>query len=142
MAISVGKCLKRKIMSVWVKEYIIKNFTSCKSLFNLQGLYTFLKEKHPNVNIGFSKFCAFRPKWFVLPGSKMTHSVWVCSAYHNVMLLVDENGLRLNIQRPDQEDRLQHWKQLMRPLLMWILSWHYNSEIISWSQRTWRWWEI
>ena len=30
----------------------------CKSLCNLQKLYTAFKEKHLNVNIGFSKFCA------------------------------------------------------------------------------------
>ena len=32
-----------------------------QKLCNLQELYTTLKEKHPNVNIGFSKFCALRP---------------------------------------------------------------------------------
>ena len=54
MTVSVGTCLKRKSMLVWVKE----NFAACKSLCNLQDLYTAFKEKHPNVNIGFSKFCA------------------------------------------------------------------------------------
>ena len=89
MAISVGRYLKRKIMLVWVKEYIIKNFATCKSLCNLRQLYTAFKKKNPNVNIGFSKFCALRPKWFILAGSKMTHSVCVCSAPQNVVLLVD-----------------------------------------------------
>ena len=89
MAISVGRCLKRKTMLVWVKEYIIKNFATYKSLCNLQELYTSFKEKHQNVNIGFSKFCALRPKWCVLAGSKMTHSVCVCSTHQNVVLLVD-----------------------------------------------------
>ena len=70
MVISVGRCLKRKTMLVCRKEYIIKNFTTCKSLFNLQELYTTFKEKHQNVNIGFSKFCALRPKWCVLASSK------------------------------------------------------------------------
>ena len=56
---------------------------------NWQKLYTAFEEKHPNINIGFSKFCALRPKWCVLAGSKMTHSVCVCSAHQNVMLLVD-----------------------------------------------------
>ena len=51
-------CLKRKTMLVWVKEYINKTFATCKSLCNLQELYTAFKEKHSNVNIGFSKFCA------------------------------------------------------------------------------------
>ena len=89
MPISVGRCLKRKTMLVWVKEYINRNFASCKSPCNLQELYTAFKEKHPNVNICFSNFYALRPKWCVLAGSKMTHSVCVCSAHQNVVLLVD-----------------------------------------------------
>ena len=54
------------------------------------------------------------------------------------------NGLGLDIQRPDQEDRLQHWEWEMHHASVRILSWHCNSERISWSgtQRTWRWWEI
>ena len=87
--ISVGRCVKRKTMLVWVKEYINKNFATCKSLCNLQELYTAFKEKHQNVNIGFSKFCALRPKWCVLVGSKMTHSVCVWIAHQNFVLLVD-----------------------------------------------------
>ena len=73
----------------WVKEYVIKNFTTCKSPCNLQEIYTSFREKHRNVNIGFSKFYALRPKWCVLGGSKMTHSVCICSAHSNVVLLVD-----------------------------------------------------
>ena len=89
MTISVGRCLKRKTMLVWVKEYINKNFATCKSLCNLQELYTTFKEKHPNVNIGFSKFCALRLKCCVLASSKMTHFVCVCRVHQNVMLLVN-----------------------------------------------------
>ena len=85
MTVSVGRCLKSKV----VKEYINKNFATCKSLCNLQELYTTFKEKHPNVNIGFSKFCGLRSKLCVLAGSKINHSVCVCSAYQNVVLLVD-----------------------------------------------------
>ena len=81
------------------KDYVsvskVKNFATCKSLCNLQELYTAFKEKYPNVNIGFSKFCALRPKWCVLAGSKMTRSVCVCSAHQC-------SGLGLDIQRPDQ----------------------------------------
>ena len=85
MTISVGRCLKSKV----VKEHINKDFATCKGLCNLQELYTAFKEKRPNVNIGFSKFCALRRKWCVLAVSKMTHSVCVCSAHQNVVLLVD-----------------------------------------------------
>ena len=85
LTISVGRCLKSKV----VKEHINKNFSTCKSLCNLQELYTALKENHSNVNIGFSKFCFLRPKWCVLAGSKITHCVCICSAHQNVVLLVD-----------------------------------------------------
>ena len=62
MAISVGRCVKRKAMLVWVKENINKNFATCKNLGNFQELYAASKEKHPNVNTGLPKLCALRPK--------------------------------------------------------------------------------
>ena len=89
MAISVCRLLKRKAMLVRVKEYINKNFANCKSLCSLQELYTAFKQKHPNLNIGLTKICTLRPKWCVLTGSKMTHSVCVCSTYQNIVLLVN-----------------------------------------------------
>ena len=55
----------------------------------MQEVYTTFKEKHANVNIEISKFCAFRLKWCVLAGSKMTHSICIFSAQQNVVLLVD-----------------------------------------------------
>ena len=85
MKISVGRCLKNKV----VKEYINRNIATCKSVLNLEEFYSSSKEKHPSVNIGFSKFCVLRPKWCVLAGSKMTHFVCVCSTHQNVVLLVD-----------------------------------------------------
>ena len=142
MTISVGTCLKRKTMLVWVKEYINKNFATCKSLCNLQEFYTAFKEKHPNVNIGFSKFCALRPKWCVLAGSKMTHSVCVCSTHQNVLLLVD--AMEWDLTYKDLIKKIvcniESNKFVMH---QWILSWHCSSERISWSrnQRTWRWWK-
>ena len=87
MAISLDRCLKRKTILVQVKEYINKNFATWKSLCNLHELYTAFKEKHPNVNIGFSTFCAFRPKWCVLAGSRMTRPACVCSAHQNVVAM-------------------------------------------------------
>ena len=102
----------------------------------MQELYTALKKKNNNkktvVNIGSSKLCALRPKKCVLAVSKMTHSVCVCSAHQNVASGC--NGLGLDIQRPDQEDDLQHWEQQMHHASVWILSWHCNSERISWSK--------
>ena len=79
MAASVGRCLEKKTMLVRVMEYLNKN---------LQELYLAFKEKHQNINSGFSKFCTLRLKRFVLVYSKMTYSVCVCSAHQSVVLLV------------------------------------------------------
>ena len=88
MAIAVGRCLKRKIMLVWAKQYINKNFASCKSLCSLQVLYAAFKENDPNVNIGFWNF------------SKITQSVSVCSTHQNVVLLVDAMDWDLTYKYP------------------------------------------
>ena len=53
----------------------------------MEELHTASKEKHLNVNTGFSKFCALRSKWCILAGSKITHSACVCIAHQNVVLL-------------------------------------------------------
>ena len=137
MTISVGTCLKRKTMVVWVKEYINKNLATCKSLCNLQELYTASKEKQPNVNIAFSKFCALRLKWYVLASSKMTHSACACSAHQNVILLVDvmdwdltyKDLIKKIVCNPESNKYIKHQR------------WHCNSDRISWSgtQRAWRW---
>ena len=74
MAISVGRCLKGKV----VKKFINKNFATYESLCNLQELYTAFKEKHLNVNVGFSKFCALRPKLCVLAGSFLALVKMLC----------------------------------------------------------------
>ena len=74
---------------VLVKEYINKNFVTCKNLSNWQELCTAFKEKHPNVNIGFSKFFTLRPKWCVLTGLLKNDSLCVCSAHKNTVLLID-----------------------------------------------------
>ena len=58
-------------------------------LCNLSELYAAFKEAHPNVKIGFSKFCSLRPKWCVLAGASGTHSVCVCSMHQNAVLLTD-----------------------------------------------------
>ena len=101
MTISVSRYLKNKA----VKEYINKNFATCKSLCNLQEFYTAFKEKHPNVNIGFSKFCALRPKWCVMAA----HSVCICSADQNVVLLVN----------------VMEWDSTYKDLIKLTLSYHY-----------------
>ena len=127
MTISVGRCLKRKTMLVCRKEYLNKNFTTCKRLFNLQELYITFKEKHQNVNIGFSKFCALRPKWCVLAGSKMTHSVCVCSAHQNVVLLVDAMDWDLTY-KDLMELTLSYLKYSYQNFLRSLLYHHHSQE--------------
>ena len=83
-----------------VKKYVNKNIATCKSLYKLQESCTAFEEKHTNVNIGFSKFCTLRPKWYVLADSEITHSICVFSPHQNVVLPVDAMGL--DIQIPTQ----------------------------------------
>ena len=114
-------------MLVLVKEYINKNLLTCKSLCNLLELYTASKEKHPNVNITFSKFCALRPKWCVLASSKMTRSVCACSAHQNVIFLIDvmdwdltyKDLIKKIVYNPESNKCIKH-----QP-------WHCNSDRIS-----------
>ena len=63
--------------------------SNLQRLYNLQEFYTAFREKHSNVNIGLSKLCVLMPKWYVLAGSKMTHSVCVWSVHQDIVLLVD-----------------------------------------------------
>ena len=82
------KVLERKD---WVS---VSKTATCKILCNLQEFNAAFQEKHPNVNIGFSKFCAQRSKWFVLAGSlclcmKRSSKCYVASRC---------NGQRLDIQ--------------------------------------------
>ena len=58
-------------------------------LCNVSELDNAIRDKYPNIKIGFSKFCTLRPKWCVLAGSSGTHSVCVCSTHQNAVLLVD-----------------------------------------------------
>ena len=70
------------------KDYVfVSKGVHKQKLCNLQELHTAFKEKHLNVNIGFSKYCTLRPKWCVL-----TNSVFVSSVHQNGMLLVNAIG--------------------------------------------------
>ena len=63
--------------------------------FKLARIMNCFQRKTPRYKFGFSKFCALRPKWCVLAGSKMTQSVCVCNAHRNVVLPVDTMKLDL-----------------------------------------------
>ncbi|CAH0547525.1 unnamed protein product [Brassicogethes aeneus] len=56
-------------------------------LFNLKELFLMFKEEKSYIKIGFSKFCALRPKWCVLAGGAGTHTVCVCLYHQNLKLL-------------------------------------------------------
>ena len=55
-------------------------------LVRLNELYIEFKKVHPDLKIGFSKFCEFRPKWCQNVTSSGMHSVCVCSYHQNVIL--------------------------------------------------------
>ena len=140
ITISVGRCLKRKTMLVWVKEYINKNFATCKSLCNLQELKTVFKEKHPNVIYWVLKVLCLEIQ-MVCSGWLKIDSLCLHLLRSSTFCVASQcNGLGLDIQRPDQEDRLQPWEQQMNRALIWIMSWYCNSETVSSSetQQTWR----
>ena len=79
------------------KDYvsISRNIHMSKRLIlcNLKELYAAYKERFPDHNIGFSKFCSLRPKWCILAGPKGTHSLCVCTIHQNVKLMLSAIGL-------------------------------------------------
>ena len=78
MTISVCRCLKSKV----IKEYINKNFGTCKSLCNLQNLsYILLSKKNAQKEILDSQGSVHWDPSGVLAGSKITHSVYICSTH-------------------------------------------------------------
>ena len=88
MTISVGSCLKRKAMLARVKEYIKKTLQIAKVFVACRN-YVLLQTKTPKYKYWVHKNGALTPKWCGLAGSTMTHSVCICSAYQNVVLLAD-----------------------------------------------------
>lgn len=68
-------------------------------LCNLKELYTAFKDENPQLKVGFSKFCSFRPKWCVLAGASGTHSVCVCVYHQNVKLMLE--GTKMNASYSD-----------------------------------------
>ena len=59
-----------------------------KSLQLARIIYCF-QTKTPKSKYWSHKNLHLRPKWCVLTGSKMTHSVCVCNTYQNIVLLVN-----------------------------------------------------
>ena len=74
------------------------------------------QEKKSNLNIGISKFCALRAKSCVMAGSKMIHSVCVCSTHQHVRVLVDamnwdliyKNLIKKIVYNPDSNKCIMH----------------------------------
>ena len=80
---------KRDYVSVSKGVHNQKNLQPAEVFVICKNYNTAFKEKHGNVNIGFSKFFSLRAKWCILAGSKITQSVCTCNANQNVVLLVD-----------------------------------------------------
>ena len=69
-------------------------------LCNLKELYTAFKDKHPDLQISFSKFASLRPKFCIAVGPKGTHSVF-CMCVHStskceVTIVISELKQRLS----------------------------------------------
>lgn len=65
-------------------------------LCTLKELFVSYKEKYPEDQIGFTKFCLLRPKQCVLPGASGTHSICVCVEHQNFKLLLSAVGTSLS----------------------------------------------
>ena len=130
--------MKRKTMLVHkqgVKMCVNKNFAACRDLCNLQELYTAFKGEHSNVNIVFSKFCAWDPNGvFWLAQKWLTLFAFVTLI--KMLCCYSTQGTGAGHTKT-----LQLWEQQMHHGLVWNLSWHCNSERISWwgIQQTWGW---
>ena len=81
---------KKDFVSMGKKVHMQKRLLLC----DLRELYSAFKKNYPNINIGFSKFCSFRPKWCILVGRSGTHSVCVCTIHQNVTLML--NAIKLD----------------------------------------------
>lgn len=75
----------KDVVSLGGKKYEKKRLI----LSNLNEMFANFKREHPDIKIGFSKFCTLRPKWCVLAGASGTHSVCVCTIHQNVLLLIN-----------------------------------------------------
>lgn len=62
-------------------------------LGNLKEIYSFFKEKNPNLKISFSKFAGLRPKQCKLAGASGTHVVCVCLYHENFNLMISAAAL-------------------------------------------------
>ena len=84
-------CMKDSV-SVGKNKHEQKRLLLC----NIKELYALFKQYHPDVTIGFSKFCSLRPKWCVTAGASGTHSACVCSLHQNAILMVQAAILDLD----------------------------------------------
>ena len=91
---------KKDCVSVKRNVHVQKRLLLC----NLKELYASFKQKNPEMNIGFSKFCTLRPKWCVLAGSSGSHSVCVCTIHQNVKLMI--NAVKLDKDQHELVDML------------------------------------
>ena len=73
---------KKDFVSVKKGVHVQKRLLLC----NLREFYQCYKIEYPDDEVGFSKFCALRPKYCVIAGSSGTHSVCVCTIHQNIKL--------------------------------------------------------
>ena len=119
MTISVGRCLKRKTMLVWVKEYI-KKILKLAKVFATCNSYILLSKKTPKYKYWVLKALCLETQ-MVCSGWLKNDSLCLCLLPSSKCCVASRcNGLGLDIQRPDQEDRLQPWEQ--QCIVLWCES--------------------
>ena len=72
----------KEYVSIGYKQHKQKRLLLC----HLTELYATFQEKFYNSKVGFSKFCALRPKWCKTIGISGSHSVCVGAIHQNTIL--------------------------------------------------------
>jgi hypothetical protein len=72
-----------KLSGVKIHEH--KLFLLC----NLKELYSYFKNSHSGVKIGFLKFAFLLPRNCIMAGASGIHSVCVCTIHQNVKLMLE-----------------------------------------------------
>ena len=73
----------KEYVSIGYKQHKQKRLLLC----NVTELCVIFWEKFHNSKVGFSKFCALRPKWCKMIGSSGSHFVCVCAIHQNIILV-------------------------------------------------------
>ena len=78
---------KKDCVKVTTKTFTKEKVQKRLLLANLHEIYVQFKNE-TNEKIGFSTFCALKPKWCVTVGASRTHSVCICTKHQSSKLMI------------------------------------------------------